>query len=194
MERVISQILVELDGLEELKGVLVIGATNRPDIVDEALLRPGRFDRILQIPLPEKQARREIFNIHTRKKPLSGDVDLEKLAELSDSLTGADIAAICNTAAITAVRDHISTHKEKADEKAKDLSITMSYFEESIRKIKRRHETDYDVPTRRQTPLVTSVEQVSWPIEVPTEARRHSWSGSGPKNRAAWLGPTPRHT
>ncbi len=141
MERVISQILVELDGLEELKGVLVIGATNRPDIVDEALLRPGRFDRILQIPLPEKQARREIFNIHTRKKPLSGDVDLEKLAELSDSLTGADIAAICNTAAITAVRDHISTHKEKADEKAKDLSITMSYFEESIRKIKRTHET-----------------------------------------------------
>ncbi len=139
-ERVISQILTELDGLEELKGVVMIGATNRPDIIDAALLRPGRFDRILQVPPPDKQARLEIFRIHTRKKPLSKDISLDKLSNLTDGLTGADIASICNIAAIHAIREYISLHKEKADEKAKELSITMLNFEYAIQNIKRRHE------------------------------------------------------
>lgn len=140
-ERVISQILTELDGLEELKGVVVIGATNRPDIVDEALLRPGRFDRIIQIPPPDKNSRIEIFRIHTRKKPLGKDVVLDKLADATDGFTGADIAAICNVAAIAAIRDHINIHKEKADEKTKQLSISMQHFEEAIQKIKGKQET-----------------------------------------------------
>src|SRR5436309_3174949 len=91
-ERVISQMLTELDGLEDLKGVVVIGATNRPDIIDEALLRPGRFDRILEIPVPSKEARKQILEIHTKRKPLDNTVDMEKLVELTNGFTGADIA------------------------------------------------------------------------------------------------------
>ena len=97
-ERVISQMLTEMDGLEDLKGVVVIGATNRPDIIDEALLRPGRFDRILEVPFPDKEARKDILKIHTRRKPLDNTVDMEKLVELTNGFTGADIAAIVNAA------------------------------------------------------------------------------------------------
>ncbi|MBV9668089.1 MAG: CDC48 family AAA ATPase, partial [Nitrososphaeraceae archaeon] len=82
-ERVISQMLTEMDGLEDLKGVVVIGATNRPDIIDEALLRPGRFDRILEVPLPDKEARKDILKIHTKRKPLDNTVDMDKLVELT---------------------------------------------------------------------------------------------------------------
>ena len=95
-ERVISQMLTEMDGLEDLNGVVVIGATNRPDMIDEALLRPGRFDRILEVPLPNKDARKEILNIHTKRKPLDNTVDLEKISELTEMWTGADIAAMVN--------------------------------------------------------------------------------------------------
>ena len=84
-ERVISQMLTELDGLEDLKGVVVIGATNRPDIIDEALLRPGRFDRLLEVPVPDKDSRKQIFQIHTRKKPLDSNVNLDRLVELTDN-------------------------------------------------------------------------------------------------------------
>ena len=88
--------LTELDGLEDLKGVVVIGATNRPDIIDEALLRPGRFDRILEVQAPDKEARKHIFQIHTKKKPLESDVNLDKLIEITEGMTGADIAALVN--------------------------------------------------------------------------------------------------
>ena len=88
--------LTEMDGLEDLKGVVVIGATNRPDVIDEALLRPGRFDRILEVPFPDKEARRDILKIHTRRKPIDNTVDMEKLVELTNGFTGADIAAIVN--------------------------------------------------------------------------------------------------
>ncbi|HHO57232.1 MAG TPA: AAA family ATPase, partial [Thermoplasmatales archaeon] len=94
-ERVISQLLTELDGLEELRDVTVIAATNRPDIIDPALLRPGRFDRLIYIPPPDKKAREEIFKIHTRKKPLAKDVSIKELAEKTEGYTGADIAAVC---------------------------------------------------------------------------------------------------
>ena len=83
-ERVISQMLIELDGLEDLKGVVVvIGATNRPDIIDEALLRPWRFDRILEVPVPDNGARKQIFQIHTKKKPLESNVNIDKLVEMT---------------------------------------------------------------------------------------------------------------
>jgi transitional endoplasmic reticulum ATPase len=103
-ERMISQMLTEMDGLEDLKGVVVIGATNRPDIIDEALLRPGRFDRILEVPLPDKNARKEILGIHTKRKPLDYTVNIHKLVELTEGYTGADIAAITNAAAMSAIK------------------------------------------------------------------------------------------
>ena len=126
-ERVISQMLTEMDGLEDLKGVVVIGATNRPDIIDEALLRPGRFDRILEVPFPDKEARKDILKIHTRRKPLDNTVDMEKLVELTNGLTGADIAAIVNAAAMSAIKEHVATISEtNSSGRRKDKTMTGS--------------------------------------------------------------------
>jgi transitional endoplasmic reticulum ATPase len=130
-ERVISQMLTEMDGLEDLKGVVVIGATNRPDIIDEALLRPGRFDRLLEVPVPDKDSRKQIFQIHTRKKPLDSDVNLDRLVEMTDGMTGADIATIVNAAAMTAIKEHVSSKKD-----SKKLSILMKHFESALDKVK----------------------------------------------------------
>jgi transitional endoplasmic reticulum ATPase len=131
-ERVISQMLTELDGLEDLKGVVVIGATNRPDIIDEALLRPGRFDRILDVPPPDKEARTHIFQIHTKKKPLESDVNLDKLVEMTEGMTGADIAALVNAAAMSAIKEHV---RQKSGNK---LRISMRHFETALNKIKKK--------------------------------------------------------
>jgi transitional endoplasmic reticulum ATPase len=130
-ERVISQMLTELDGLEDLKAVVVIGATNRPDIIDEALLRPGRFDRILEVPVPDTDARRQIFQVHTRRKPLDTDVNLDKLVEMTDGMTGADVAAVVNAAAMTAIKEQVSTKNG-----TKKLKISMKHFESALEKIK----------------------------------------------------------
>jgi transitional endoplasmic reticulum ATPase len=105
-ERVVNQLLAEMDGMEELKGVVVLGATNRPDMIDPALLRPGRFDEIVYVPVPDGKARLEIFRSHTGKMALDRDVDLEKLAEISDRFTGADIAGVCMKAGLYALRDN----------------------------------------------------------------------------------------
>jgi transitional endoplasmic reticulum ATPase len=129
--RVISQMLTELDGLEDLKGVVVIGATNRPDIIDEALLRPGRFDRILEVPAPDKEARKQIFSIHTKKKPLDSDVNLDKLVETTEGMTGADVAALVNAAAMSAIKEHV---RQKSGSK---LRISMKHFETALNKIKK---------------------------------------------------------
>ena len=132
-ERVISQVLTEMDGLEDLKGVVVIGATNRPDIIDEALLRPGRFDRILEVPIPDKEARKQIFQIQTRKKPLdASSVNIDMLVDVTEGMTGADIAALVNAAAMTAIKEHIE-NKEKSGGK---LKISMKHFEAALNKIK----------------------------------------------------------
>jgi transitional endoplasmic reticulum ATPase len=131
-ERVISQMLTELDGLEDLKGVVVIGATNRPDIIDEALLRPGRFDRILEVPPPDKDARKQIFHIHTKKKPLESDVNLDNLVEMTEGMTGADVAALVNAAAMTAIKEHV---RQKSGSK---LRISMKHFETALNKIKKK--------------------------------------------------------
>jgi transitional endoplasmic reticulum ATPase len=145
-ERIVSQLLTEMDGLEDLKGVIVIGATNRPDIVDEALLRPGRFDRMLEIPLPNNEARKEILKIHTAKKPIDKSISLEKLVELTKGYSGADIAAMVNAAAISAIREHVSsrqtptTSPPKEYDKKKDkvsLTISFKHFEAAVKKIKR---------------------------------------------------------
>ncbi|MGB6627320.1 MAG: CDC48 family AAA ATPase, partial [Nitrososphaeraceae archaeon] len=124
-ERVISQMLTEMDGLEDLKGVVVIGATNRPDIIDEALLRPGRFDRILEVPFPDKEARKDILKIHTKRKPLDNTVDMEKLVELIDGFTGADIAAVVNAAAMSAIKEQVAAISEtKSSGRREDKTMT----------------------------------------------------------------------
>jgi transitional endoplasmic reticulum ATPase len=103
-ERVLSQFLAEVDGVEELKGVLFLGATNRPDMLDPAILRPGRFDVIVAIPLPDEQSRREIFEVHLRNKPLAPGIDVQKLAATTQDFSGAEIQGICTKAALRAVR------------------------------------------------------------------------------------------
>jgi transitional endoplasmic reticulum ATPase len=110
-ERIVNQLLSELDGLEELRGVVVIGATNRPDMIDPALLRPGRFDEMILVPVPDKETRLEIFNAHTKKMVLAKDVDIERLVELTQDFTGADIAAVCNKAGRFAMRENIKAEK-----------------------------------------------------------------------------------
>ncbi len=112
-ERVISQLLTELDGLEELENVIVIGATNRPDLVDPALLRPGRFDRVMMVGAPDMEARKEIFRIHTERVPLSDDVDLEDYARRTEGYSGADISAVCREAAMLALREDVETDEVK---------------------------------------------------------------------------------
>jgi transitional endoplasmic reticulum ATPase len=137
-ERLISQLLTELDGLEVLTNVIVIAATNRPDIIDAALLRPGRFDRLLYVPSPDRDSRIQIIKIHTNKKPLAEDVDIEKLADLTDRYTGADISSLSSAAVMLALREHISKYKDpkEADAHVKELKIHMKHFQEAIKKIR----------------------------------------------------------
>jgi transitional endoplasmic reticulum ATPase len=137
-ERVISQFLTEMDGLEELRNVVIIAATNRPDIVDPALLRPGRFDRMLLVPPPDLEARKQIFRIHTKKTPLAEDVKLDELARKTEGYTGADIASICNTAVMHSIKEHIGKAKdpEDAKKKAKGLKVAKRHFDEAMQKVK----------------------------------------------------------
>ena len=137
-ERVISQMLTELDGLEELKDVVVIATTNRLDIVDDALLRPGRFDRLLEVPLPDLEARKDIIKIHLKGKPLGKDVDINELAEKTSGYSGADLAAICNAAVMLVIKKHIT--KSKTEEQIKEgvskLKVTMKDLLASLSKVK----------------------------------------------------------
>lgn len=139
-ENVVSQILTEIDGLEELHNVLIIGATNRLDIVDEALLRPGRFDRIIEVPNPDTKGRQHIFEIHTKKKPLASDVNITKLVELTDGFSGAEIAAVANTAAITALKRYVSGKSQNV----KEIKITQEDLIDSIDKVK---------PQKKEAPI-----------------------------------------
>jgi len=124
-ERVISQLLTELDGLEVLNDVVIIAATNRPDIMDSALLRPGRFDKSVYIGPPDADARMSIFKIHTANKPLSEDVDLSKVVVETEGCTGADISAICNEAVMTAVRRLIEPGKIPTEEEIQGCKVEM---------------------------------------------------------------------
>jgi len=115
-ERVISQLLTEVDGIMTLEDVVVIAATNRPDIIDPAVLRPGRFDRLIYVPPPDEKARLEIFKIYTKNMPLTADVNLEELAKATKNYSGADIEALCREAALNAIRRDINAKEvTKAD-------------------------------------------------------------------------------
>ena len=142
-ERVISQILTEMDGLEELRGVVILAATNRIDLIDPALLRAGRFDQIFDVPPPDEEARLEIFKIHTKKNPLAKNVSLQKLAAQTDGYMGSDIEAICREATMLAIRKYIKTQKrQKATGKSHKLQITMKDFEQAIERIKQHGRTE----------------------------------------------------
>ncbi|NMC10353.1 MAG: CDC48 family AAA ATPase, partial [Methanothrix sp.] len=134
-ERVISQILTELDGLESLNSVIVIAATNRPDIIDSALLRPGRFDRLIEIGLPDEKARLEILKIHTAKKPLADDINLEELAKKTDKYSGADLSAIVNEAVMLAIRECVLSGKAKEDAQVCEYKVEKKHFDDAMKKV-----------------------------------------------------------
>ena len=142
-ERVVSQLLTELDGMENMHGVVVLAATNRADMIDPALLRPGRFDKIIQIPLPDKESRNSILKINCEDIPIadpkSADkIDYEKLAEMTDGLSGADVASIANTAVSLVVHEHLDSAPDAKEitEKASKAIVTMKHFEEAVKKVR----------------------------------------------------------
>ena len=154
-ERVVSQLLTELDGMENMHGVVVLAATNRADMIDPALLRPGRFDKIISIPLPDKDSRKKVLEIHSNDIPLadkdSADaIDFEKLAEMTDGLSSADVASIANTAVSLVVHEHLDnaapdknlsddeTKKivDAIEKKAADAKVTMKHYEEAVKKVR----------------------------------------------------------
>ncbi|MGB0724882.1 MAG: CDC48 family AAA ATPase, partial [Nitrosopumilus sp.] len=139
-ENIVSQILTEIDGLEELHNVLIIGATNRLDIVDEAILRPGRFDRIIEVGNPDSKGRKNIFEIHTKKKPLANNIDLKKLVEVTDGFSGAEIAAITNRAAIVALKRYVSGKSQNI----KEIKITQQDLIDAVDKVK---------PQKKEAPI-----------------------------------------
>ncbi len=135
-ERVISQILTEIDGLESLNNVVVIAATNRPDMLDPALLRPGRFDRLVRIGPPDLEARKHILKIHTSKKPLANDVDMDEIARRTDGFTGADLASLANEAVMLAIRNLVAKGKTMTEEELKTEKVNMSCFQKAMEKVK----------------------------------------------------------
>jgi transitional endoplasmic reticulum ATPase len=143
-ERVVSQLLTELDGMENMHGVVVLAATNRADMIDTALLRPGRFDKIIQIPLPDKESRKSILSINIKEIPAEIDpkspnyVDVEKIAELTDGLSGADVAAISNTAVSLIIHEFLDAHPDvkEAEKSAEGAKVTMKHFEEAVKKVR----------------------------------------------------------
>ena len=124
-KRVVNQLLTEMDGLEELEDVSIIAATNRPDIIDPGLMRPGRFDRHIKVDTPSEEARIAIFEVHTKNMPLADDVNIKKLAKATDGYVGADIEAICREAAMLTLRNDIEASE-----------IPNKYFKEAIEKVK----------------------------------------------------------
>jgi transitional endoplasmic reticulum ATPase len=152
-ERVVSQLLTELDGIESLHGVVVLAATNRADMIDTALLRPGRFDKIILVPLPDKEGRKKILEINTKEIPVIREpmtngmknpdyVDIEKIAEVTDGMSGADVAAIANTAVSLVIHEFLDKYpdQKEAEKQATEAKVTMRHFEEAVRKVKTQKE------------------------------------------------------
>jgi transitional endoplasmic reticulum ATPase len=143
-ERVVSQLLTELDGMENMHGVIVLAATNRADMIDPALLRPGRFDKIIQIPLPDKESRKSILKINAEKIPTitatsdPNHIDFERLSEMTDGLSGADTASVGNTAVSLVIHEFLDSHPNEKDiEKTTiDVKVSMKHFEEAVKKVR----------------------------------------------------------
>ena len=131
-ERVISQFLTEMDGIEELKGVVVLAATNRLDMVDPAILRSGRFDILFELPKPDEKTRVEIFKIHTKNKPLDKEINLEEFAKDTEGKVGADIEFICRKASMLAIREYIEAQSSKSKAHGPELKIAKRHFEKAL--------------------------------------------------------------
>ena len=177
-KRVVAQLLALMDGLESRGQVIVIGATNRPNALDPALRRPGRFDREIEIGIPDKRGRKEILQIHTRGMPLASDVDIDKLAEITKGYTGADLAALCREAAMKCIRrilPSIDFNEEKLSPEILDqLVVTMRDFLEAYKEITPTALREVEI----ETPNVTwddiggledvkqkLIESIEWPIK-----------------------------
>jgi len=184
-KRVVAQLLALMDGLETRGQVIVIGATNRPNALDPALRRPGRFDREIEIGIPDRNARREILQIHTRGMPLADGVDLDKLAEITRGYTGADLAALCREAAMKAVRrilPNIDFTEEKIPSEILDnLVVTMKDFLNAFREITPTalREVEIEIPNVRWEDIGglenvkhQLIEAVEWPLKYPEKFER----------------------
>ncbi len=141
-ERVVSQLLTELDGIQSLSGVIVLAATNRMDMVDPALLRAGRFDKLLLIGQPDRYARKQIIEIHTRSKQIVSGMELDRLVDLTDGLSGADITAVVNTAVSLVLQEFIAAHPKPEDAKKHiaEAVVDLKHFEDAVRKVRSSRE------------------------------------------------------
>ena len=152
-ERVVSQLLTELDGIESLHAVVVLAATNRADMIDTALLRPGRFDKIILVPLPDKEGRKKILEINAKEIPVVREalvdgvknpdyVDLDKIAETTEGMSGADVAAISNTAVSLVIHEFLAKYpdQKEAEKQATEAKVSMRHFEEAVRKVRTQKE------------------------------------------------------
>jgi transitional endoplasmic reticulum ATPase len=141
-ERMVSQLLTEMDGIQEIHGVVVLAATNRVDMIDTALLRPGRFDKIVYVPKPDVKTRQKILEIHTKGKPLSRDVDLRRIAELTEGFSGADVSAVANTAVSVVLHEYLAKYStpEEAAKHSSEALVSMQHIEEAVKKIRIQRE------------------------------------------------------
>ncbi len=141
-ERMVSQLLTEMDGIQELTGVVIIAATNRLDMIDTALLRPGRFDKIVFVPKPDLGTRLKILEIYAKEKPITSEVNLQRIAELTDGFSGADMSAVANTAVSLVLHEYLQKYStpEEATKHAAEAHVTMKHFEDAVKKIKTQRE------------------------------------------------------
>jgi transitional endoplasmic reticulum ATPase len=142
-ERMVSQLLTEMDGIQkDIHGVVVLAATNRVDMIDTALLRPGRFDKIVYVPKPDVKTRQKILEIHTKGKPLGRDIDLKRIAEVTEGFSGADVSAVANTAVSLVLHEYLAKYStpEEAAKHSSEALVSMQHFEESVKKIRIQRE------------------------------------------------------
>ncbi|HET7147813.1 MAG TPA: CDC48 family AAA ATPase [Candidatus Nitrosopolaris sp.] len=141
-ERMVSQLLTEMDGMQAINGVVVLAATNRVDMIDMALLRPGRFDKIVFVPKPDVKTRQKILEIHTKDRPIGADIDLRKIAEITEGFSGADVSAVANTAVSLVLHEYLGKYStpEEAAKHTSEALVSMQHFEESVKKIRIQRE------------------------------------------------------
>jgi transitional endoplasmic reticulum ATPase len=151
-ERIVTTFLTEMDGLEELNDVMVIAASNRPDAIDEALVRPGRFERIIELPLPDEKAREDILEIHTKGKPLSSEIKLSDIAAKTDGFSGADLRGLISHATFSTIERFLHQYKNNLDKlefdqaieyiKSKKIEITLKDINDSLEYLQSSEEKD----------------------------------------------------
>ena len=141
-EKMISQLLTEMDGIQEIHDVVVLAATNRVDMIDTALLRPGRFDKIIYISNPDKVTRERILQIHVKGKPINNDIDLNKIVELTEGFSGADVSSVVNTAVSLILHDYIQRYPsvEEASKHTSEALVSIRQLEDAVKKVRRQRE------------------------------------------------------